>query len=108
MDKRTLTALQGSIAKWEAIVWDGGEDRGVDNCPLCSEFYFSADCSGCPVAEYTGGTMCEDTPYVAWQRAFMREAGAWGGGVDAHLFVLDEATHKAAKDELAFLKSLLP
>jgi|HubBroStandDraft_1064217.scaffolds.fasta_scaffold13341_12 hypothetical protein len=31
MDAKTLIALQGSIAKWEAIVADTGTDEGCSN-----------------------------------------------------------------------------
>ena len=58
MDTKTLTALKGSIAKWEAIVAGTGEDRGTENCPLCAAFYHHPKhCEGCPVERSTGQTM---------------------------------------------------
>src|SRR5262245_41236356 len=33
MDDETLEALNGSIAKWQAIVGGTGEDEGAENCP---------------------------------------------------------------------------
>jgi hypothetical protein len=104
MDEKTLTALQGSIAKWEAIVNGTGEDRGIDNCPLCREFhevFFSEDdreagrlsCSGCPVAIAAREVGCYQTPYDEIAR------------------LEDDDTEEyaaAAKAELEFLRSLLP
>lgn len=62
MDDRTLAALRGSIAKWEAIVDGTGEDQGTNNCPLCHEFYNNG-CVGCPVSAATGKPRCDGTPY---------------------------------------------
>ena len=58
-------ALQLSIRKWEAIVeyeishyLSGGDVT----CALCS-LYDGEDCEGCLIAEYTGNSNCQDTPY---------------------------------------------
>ena len=99
MDETTLTALKGSIAKWEAIVAGTGKDEGPTNCPLCSVFHpdFRADgkshCEGCPVAiaGYRGCTNEEYTAYCAADKEDDRER-----------------MRAAATGELAFLKSLLP
>jgi hypothetical protein len=74
MDERTKTALEGSIAKWQAIVDGTGFDRGPDNCPLCIAFfdtqgenddgYTVSECNDCPVYQYTGETGCQRTPYM--------------------------------------------
>jgi len=66
MNARTLAALQGSIAKWEAIVYDGGIDEGISNCPLCCLF-IEDDCIGCPVRA-AAGPWCTNTPTAAEQR----------------------------------------
>jgi hypothetical protein len=91
MDERTLTALKGSIAKWEAIVDGTGEDKGPENCPLCGLFNNQVNpwnfCVGCPVRAATGVKLCENTPYVAYD---------------------DDPTTANAQAELNFLKSLLP
>jgi hypothetical protein len=90
MDKRTLTALKGSIAKWEAIVDAMGEDDAAINCPLCSLFNTARTknpCVGCPVRARTGLWGCENTPYIQYE---------------------DEPTTENAQAELDFLKSLLP
>ena len=38
MNRKTLTALKGSIKKWEKIVAGTGSDNGYQNCPLCALF----------------------------------------------------------------------
>jgi hypothetical protein len=88
MDERTLTALKGSIAKWEGIVAGTVDDDGPNNCPLCQEFYI-ANCNGCPVKEETGMTGCGGTPYDYF---------------DDPKYDRDIV----AMDELNFLRSLLP
>ena len=103
MDAKTLTALKGSIAKWEAIVAGTGEDRGAANCPLCAVFHHSlrSSCEGCPVERSTGQYGCLGSPYEHFTDAFttpindLREADR------------SEATC-LAQDELDFLRSLLP
>jgi hypothetical protein len=92
MDAKTLKALRGSIAKWQAIVDGTGEDHGPRNCPLCKLFYFDGDCDGCPVRENTGVGSCVRTPYTDY--------------VDSTEGSADESN--AAQAELAFLQSLLP
>jgi hypothetical protein len=72
MDKATLTALKGSIRKWDAIVSRDGLDNGMENCPLCQLFAnpgkppSSSDCAGCPVREATGHRYCHGSPYDAY------------------------------------------
>ena len=102
MDERTLTALQGSIAKWQAIVDGTGEDGGWKNCPLCAEFSnpetpADQECNGCPVYEETGEPWCSASPYRAWERY-----------VGMHHKVFDDRSRELAQAELDFLKSLLP
>lgn len=87
MDDATLTALKGSIAKWEAIVAGTGVDLGGSNCPLCKMFVrINGECKGCPVMEVTGFDNCERTPYYEY----------------------DPEEPETAQAELDFLKSLLP
>lgn len=62
MDERTLTALKGSIHKWEQIRDGKMKDEGTKNCPLCQLFYCD-ECEGCPIKERTGFQNCENTPY---------------------------------------------
>jgi len=102
MEKRTLTALKGSIAKWKAIVAGTGEDRGNDNCPLCLEFWLKKrSCAQCPVAIATGKWGCEDSPYEDWDEA-------WSDDIDAARIATTSDLIELAQAELDFLKSLLP
>jgi hypothetical protein len=100
MDEKTLEALKGSIAKWEAIVAGTGADNGSANCPLCAEFLYG-NCFGCPVRERTKRSMCLGSPYHAFGEVadFHGHAGAKAIGPVAEA---------AARRELDFLKSLLP
>ena len=99
MDERTLTALEGSIKKWEAIVAGTGVDAGPKNCPLCQAFhedFLSPDnkgngCRGCPVYEKTGEYGCGGSPYDAYEDTDDEEEKQY-----------------AAEQELEFLKSLRP
>jgi hypothetical protein len=103
MDARTLEALRGSIAKWEAIVAGTGEDKGVLNCPLCQLFVSGEEilCKGCPVSDATGEIYCNDTPYSDWSE--LAEDLAY----DEHGHLSDKG-RRLAQAELDFLKSLLP
>jgi hypothetical protein len=98
MDAKTLIALQGSIAKWEAIVADTGTDEGPSNCPLCRLFhpkYRDDDddhCAGCPISD--AGFGCSNDEYGAFCLAEDEEN--------------HERMHGYAGKELEFLKSLLP
>ena len=127
MDERTLTALEGSIAKWQAIVDGTGLDKGADNCPLCNEFSNVSDadadgdeawrsdgCDGCPVSEKAGTSSCGRTPYEEWS-AYVWDHRNKGAGVEREsggsyfdYRVFDARSKELAQAELDFLKSLLP
>lgn len=102
MDAKTLEALQGSVAKWEAIVANTGTNGGTSDCPLCQLYnvnrLFVDKCRGCPVMESTGLQLCDDTPYIEYERA---EEDCCGDEELAELVPLAQA-------ELDFLRSLLP
>ena len=100
MDEQTLTALKGSIAKWEAIVAGTGEDHGQSNCPLCQTFDKTGlcECNGCPVANATGYPGCSNSPYNAWIAL----------DPDRLLEPEDQEERDAAIGMLNFLRSLLP
>lgn len=112
MDARTLEALKGSIAKWEAIVAGTGVDHGQDNCPLCALFSDEEDangdsCDGCPVRQVTGFSSCFFTPYEQWAHLnyakYIRTPYAskeWTANTGD--------LRDAAQAELDFLRSLLP
>ncbi|WP_424967298.1 hypothetical protein [Dinoroseobacter sp. S375] len=101
MDAKTLEALKASIAKWEKNARVRKAENAkltVIDCPLCDLFH-KLGCEGCPVAERTGEISCWDTPY---EHAY-HERGEW----------LEDASRgplfrAAAREEVAFLKSLLP
>lgn len=105
MNDETLTALKGSIAKWEAIVAGTGEDNGWKNCPLCVMFNNPNDvdrdyvCGVCPVVAAVGATECEETPYYEWVDTF--------GMLEIKAANTPER-QKLAQQELDFLRSLLP
>lgn len=97
-------ALRLSIAKWERNADPNtpmlGKTHGTRECALCDLFHKS-HCKGCPIAEKTGGIVCQRTPYIS--------------AIDAHYDWLNspnegnlEAYHRAAQEEVDFLKSLLP
>lgn len=103
MDEKTLTALQGSIKKWEEIVAGTATDEGEDNCPLCQLFLWQAKqawCTGCPVAEHAKEPGCNGTPYRTWADHHVKNGNAFK--------VSDEETKGLAQAELDFLRSLLP
>ena len=100
MPEHTLTALRGSISKWEGILAGTIQDEGPRNCPLCKLFwYVGEDCKGCPVAASTGFSNCGGTPYEDFGEVM--ESG-----------VSDSERQRLGKEiaqrELDFLKSLLP
>lgn len=104
MNAKTLKALKGSIAKWEAIVAGTGTDEGPNNCPLCQLFFGDlmvrdeGDCVECPVMQKTGQKYCKGTPYVEWDDMT--------GDYESVADTIERVN--AARAELAFLKSLLP
>jgi hypothetical protein len=106
MDNRTRTALEGSIAKWQAIVDGTGEDHGTENCPLCLMFFNKYHCSGCPVKEYTGESHCELSPYHGWDL----HHGEQHNELSAVPKIVPgcKECKRLAQAELDFLKSLLP
>lgn len=101
MEEKTLTALQGSIAKWEAIVAGTGSDLGTANCPLCRAFYHDDDCKDCPVMKTTGKWGCRETPYDAFSDHCTAEHDC-----DSDPDCPD--CTRLAQAELDFLRSLLP
>jgi hypothetical protein len=99
MDEKTLTALDGSIAKWKEIVAGRGTDEGINNCPLCAIFYYAgAGCEGCPVSAKTGAPECDGSPY---RDEWVHVAGDGEKATEA-------AQIAAAQSELDFLISLRP
>ena len=104
MDARTLTALRESIEKWErnTVAETPYNFRlGVEDCPLCRLLWYNS-CSGCPVRTATGDTHCDGTPYDEAHAAH----DAWFHRPQDPSLRL--AAQDAAREEVAFLRSLLP
>jgi len=97
-NKTRLQALKGSIRKWKLIVDGKAAEKGIANCPLCKK-YWRSGCYNCPVSKKVDDEGCKGTPYGNW---IMVTSSA-----SVHK-VVNKITRDAAKDELAFLKSLLP
>ena len=97
MDAKTLKALNGSISKWKKIVAGTGSDKGTNNCPLCHLFFGRCACEGCPAAMHGIGG-CFDTPYMDWLEATDDQKGKATNSIQ----------RRAARNELKFLRSLLP
>lgn len=99
MDAKTLEALKASIEKWErnaAVATLAEANIYSSSCPLCDLYLRLADddCSGCPVSARTREGGCEGSP---WEVAYLTRRA---GNLDAFKV--------AAREEVAFLKSLLP
>ena len=105
--KREVTAIEGSIGKWENIRHSNGADEGGRNCPMCQEFYnvYLEACGACPVFKVTGREGCAGTPYNAWGPHHR----------DNHMDLADSvrmkdecpACKRFATQELNFLKDVL-
>ena len=63
-------ALRGSIRKWARIVNGTTKDCGPESCACCIVWRdvvgsaVKADCSGCPIQQFTGADECANTPYA--------------------------------------------
>ena len=66
--KEKLTAIRGSIEKWDKISKGEMEDERSANCPLCQMCGDLTACDNCPIYEKTGEEQCNGTPYIAWSR----------------------------------------
>lgn len=104
---KSLDALRGSIAKWEAIVAGTGHDVGTTNCPLCVLYYESDEdkdgktiyCTRCPVYHETEYDGCQKTPYDKWAQVSSNTLPRMADNPERLA---------AAQAELSFLRSLLP
>ncbi len=99
MNAKTLEALNSSIAHWERMAAgkpNPDEAPDADSCALCCLF-IEDDCIACPVALKTGFRKCRNTPFK--QAALEWNKGCWMPTLKFR---------SAAKEELAFLQSLLP
>lgn len=110
MDARTLEALKASIAKWERnAVAKTPEDYHPysDTCPLCFLFVENC-CNGCPVADSADQSHCEGTPWEDVPDAF--DSWRYYAAISSRSAAsrAREAALAAAREEVAFLQSLLP
>ena len=119
MDDKTLKALKASIAKWNKNAramtpWEYKTNSW--DCPLCVLFIWK-NCSWCPVVEKTDRKGCVGTPYEGADDAGKRWRGVVSGdryydegteGFDDRVMGLRTAARLRAKEEVDFLKSLLP
>lgn len=103
MKAETIAALKASIAKWDKNARVRNLDNattGADDCALCFLFHeeYREDdepsCFGCPVRGATGSDWCHGSPYIEANN-FRRNGDAFG-------------FRAKAKEEAAFLRSLLP
>ena len=100
MDKKTREALEASIEKWKRNTRVRTQENFLTSpydCPLCELFYRGEDCPGCPVSAKTGVGNCDLTPY---EKAYFKSEN-WHEDNG-------KAARAAAKEEVAFLKSLRP
>ena len=108
MNKETLTALKESIKKWKGILRGKKVDGGTNNCPLC-KLYWSNDCYGCPVYKLSDKQGCENTPYEDWaDHHGAEEHQSYNSRGYVSMKIECDDCRDIAKDELSFLKSLLP
>jgi len=100
MTNEALEALKQSIAHWERMesgTYLEGEEPYEEHCALCRAFNLEAgmNCRGCPVAE-AGHRNCVGSPYMRAEAMFANH------GIASVQFKI------AAREEIEFLKSLLP
>ncbi len=108
MKPEILTALRGSIKKWEDIVAGDGVDRGYTNCLLCRLVtpvvnYYPV-CRECIVMDASGEQSCANTPYDDWRIHHEREHST---EITPDCIRCPDCV-TLAQAELDFLRSLLP
>lgn len=122
MKQETLEALQESIEHWEANVeaenW-GNVDMSAVSCALCAMFALNRRheivCIGCPVQERVKRANCLSTPfhYAAMRLDHWRDScDRWhvcdDGCEEEGCMEMRDEFRNAAREEVEFLKSLLP
>lgn len=102
MTPKALRALHSAIAHWEENLASApdGVSVGVRRCALCNLFLQEA-CEGCPVAEATGQTRCNNSPYMGVLDAL----DIWDSEQSEDN---SQNVKQAVQAELDFLKSLVP
>ena len=109
MNKETLEALKKSIAKWGKIAKSTKEmDLGRINCALC-DLFGDFVCEKCPVYKKTKKKYCRDTPYTEWSDHVIDDNYSFSYvGAGLRRKPRCKECLRLAKEELNFLKSLLP
>ena len=111
MDPEQKKALIGSIEKWRKIVDKKGYDQGVANCPLCILNHAKNPqydiCCDCPVSMKTTLPGCNNTPYSNWADHHAQKHPVTMNSLPGLLVRCNECI-RLAKNEMAFLESLLP
>jgi len=106
LSEKDRKLLKGSLNKWYKIAYEGARDGGTTDCPLCDEyFYKETTCKGCPVAEWTGQTGCDGTPYETWVVHCGREHE--GSRYVEHVEEECVECNSHVLSEIAFLRGLL-
>lgn len=103
-NRETIKAWKASVAHWERLASGNRiDDEGIlsGDCALC-DLFLEKNCKGCPVAAATGKSGCDGSPWISIEEEFDR-ADEFGNGYDGYE---SPGFLKAAKKELAFLKSL--
>lgn len=96
-------ALLGTVEKWRLVCYEGGEDRGAYNCPLClvkDENGNDQDCGNCPIGS-TGAWSCGRTPHDAWLNHHLRTYGHSGGSLRVKPGCVE--CQRLAEEELDYL-----
>ena len=68
--KQKLTAIKGSIKKWDMVSHLETDGDRRSNCPLCTLYWAkgltASRCCDCPIYEKTGEVECRGTPFYKW------------------------------------------
>jgi len=62
-----MNLIKLSAKKWTDIAVNGGVDNGVEDCPLCQEYWDKPRCGTCPIKEGSGKHGCNETLYLEWK-----------------------------------------
>lgn len=114
MNKRTIKAIIGSIAKWDLIAQGISVNKGSENCPLCELFrnatfvHITNRCVGCPVYEKVAAPGCVHTPYQHILLRLSVTIPEWVNQLRLGNKEYVNATLGNIEKEVEFLISLLP
>jgi len=74
--KQKLTAIKGSIEKWDKVSQGKEDGTSRENCPLCTLYwckdFHSSSCHNCPIYKKTGESDCIGTPYQKFRELYER------------------------------------